>query len=66
MPRALITVDRAATGLAVSDVVKALRDGDPSIAVSGGRAGIYLNPQTLQEGEETIVIRRLAQVLGIG
>jgi L-seryl-tRNA(Ser) seleniumtransferase len=66
MPRAFIAIDRAATGLTTHDVAKALREGEPSIAVGGGRAGIYLNPQTLQEGEETIVIRRLAEVLGIG
>jgi D-glucosaminate-6-phosphate ammonia-lyase len=66
MPRAFVAIDRAATGLTPHDVATALRDGDPSIAVSGGRLGIYLNPQTLQEGEETIVIRRLAEVLGIG
>jgi L-seryl-tRNA(Ser) seleniumtransferase len=66
MPRAFIAIDRVATGLTVQDVVKALREGEPSIAVSGGRTGLYLNPQTLQEGEEAIVIRRLAEVLRIG
>ncbi|HVC33664.1 MAG TPA: aminotransferase class V-fold PLP-dependent enzyme [Chloroflexota bacterium] len=64
-PRALITLDAAALGFGVDHVVKALRDGEPSIAISGGRAGLYVNPQTLQEGEEKIVARRLAEVLGI-
>ncbi len=65
-PRALITVDSATVGFGIDHVVKALRDGEPSIAVAGGRAGIYINPQTLHEGEEKIVARRLAEVLGIG
>lgn len=65
-PRALITIDPAALGFGSDHVVKALRDGEPSIAVAAGRAGIYINPQTLQEGEEQIVARRLAEVLGIG
>src|SRR5579884_2116859 len=65
-PRALITLDPAVLGFGVDHVVKALRDGEPSIAVAGGRAGIYINPQTLQEGEERIVARRLAEILGVG
>lgn len=65
-PRALITIDPTTVGFGIDHVVKALRDGEPSIAVAGSRDGIYLNPQTLQEGEEKIVARRLAEVLGIG
>jgi uncharacterized pyridoxal phosphate-dependent enzyme len=65
-PRALIVLDRAALGMGPAEVAKALREGDPAIAVSPGREGIYLNPQTLKEGEEKIVTRRLAEVLGIG
>jgi len=64
-PRALISLDPTVLGFGVDHVVKALRDGEPSIAVGAGRAGIYINPQTLQEGEEEIVARRLAEVLGV-
>jgi L-seryl-tRNA(Ser) seleniumtransferase len=66
MPRALITLDKKALGFGPSDVAKELLAGDPAIAVSAGRNGIYLNPQTLREGEERLVARRLAEVLGIG
>lgn len=64
-PRALITLDAAALGFDTRHVVKALRDGEPSIAVATNREGILVNPQTLQEGEDKIVARRLAEVLGI-
>jgi seryl-tRNA(Sec) selenium transferase len=64
-PRALITLDPSALGFGIDHVVKALRDGEPSIAVAASRAGIYINPQTLQEGEEKIVARRLAEILGV-
>jgi L-seryl-tRNA(Ser) seleniumtransferase len=66
MPRAYIAIDPAKAGIKVSDVVRLLREGEPSIAVADRRSGIYLNPQTLLEGEEIIVTRRLAEVLGIG
>lgn len=65
-PRALVTIDSAVVGLTARDIAKKLMDGDPAVAVSGGRRGIYLNPQTLREGEEKIVTRRLAEILEIG
>lgn len=66
MPRALISLDKKVLGFGPSDVAKSLMEGDPAIAVAAGRNGVYLNPQTLQEGEERIVARRLSEVLGIG
>ncbi len=65
-PRARIAIESATVGKSIAEVVKAMADGDPSVAVSADRRAIYLNPQTLQPGEETIVIRRLGEVLGIG
>jgi len=65
-PRALVTIDSTVVGLSASDVAKKLMAGDPAVAVSAGRHGVYLNPQTLQEGEEKIVTRRLSEVLEIG
>ncbi|HUX86719.1 MAG TPA: SelA-like pyridoxal phosphate-dependent enzyme, partial [Chloroflexota bacterium] len=65
-PRALLTFDEKLLGLTVDQIVQALRDGEPSIVVSSRRGGIYLNPQTLEDGEEKIIARRLAEVLGIG
>jgi len=62
-PRALVDVDQAIVGKSIDHVVRELIEGDPSIAVSPGRTGIYLNPQTLQDEEVAIVIRRLRDVL---
>jgi L-seryl-tRNA(Ser) seleniumtransferase len=62
-PRTLVDIDQAIFGKSIDHVVRELIDGDPSIAVSPGRTGIYLNPQTLQDEEVAIVIRRLRDVL---
>ena len=64
-PRALVAIDSAVVGKDVEAVVKELIDGEPAIAVSEGRRGIYLNPQTLKDEEVPIVIRRLREVLSI-
>jgi D-glucosaminate-6-phosphate ammonia-lyase len=46
------------------DVVRALWAGDPAIAVSAAEDNaIYLNPMTLEPGEEAIVLRRMIEVL---
>ena len=64
LPRALVTIDAAKTGISRDQVVQALAEGAPSIAVSaGGADGIYLNPMTLADGEEQVVLDRLVAVL---
>jgi hypothetical protein len=51
-------------GLNRDAVVDALEQGTPSIAVAkGGADGIYLNPMTLADGEEQIVLDRLLEIL---
>ena len=64
LPRARIEFDAAKTGLTGSEVASQLLAGEPSISVSGaGANGIYLNPMVLADGEETIVLERLLEVL---
>lgn len=47
-----------------ADVINALLDGDPAISVAAaGENSIYLNPMTLEPGQETIVLERLLAVL---
>jgi len=69
IPRVLITLDPAVLGLTKEEVVKRLWEGNPRIAVGGtgedevSRHSFYINPQTLEEGEEEIVLARLLQAL---
>jgi L-seryl-tRNA(Ser) seleniumtransferase len=64
MPRALVRVDAAKAGIDRDAVVAALRDGSPSIEVLVSETdGIYLNPTTLADGEEQIVLDRLTAIL---
>ena len=44
-------------------VMKALREGEPSIVVRSQNKGILIEPMTMQAGEEEIVAKRLAEVL---
>ncbi|OUC06080.1 hypothetical protein RY27_23250 [Litorilinea aerophila] len=64
LPRARVTFDAAQIGLSRDEVVARLAQGTPSIAVAlAGADGIYLNPMTLADGEEQVVLDRLLAVL---
>ncbi|TAK22167.1 MAG: aminotransferase class V-fold PLP-dependent enzyme [Chloroflexota bacterium] len=65
MPRALIVFDSAALGVDRDEVVRRLGEGDPYVEVAKSATdGIFVNPQTLADGEEDIVIERIHQALG--
>ncbi|MBN1876036.1 MAG: aminotransferase class V-fold PLP-dependent enzyme [Anaerolineae bacterium] len=65
MPRAEIILDELALGITRDDLLKRLRDGEPSIALApAGPGGIYLNPQTLIPGQEEVIIQRIKEVIG--
>jgi L-seryl-tRNA(Ser) seleniumtransferase len=65
MPRALVQFDQARLGFDRDEVVRRLGEGDPYVEVSkSGVDGIWINPQTLADGEEAIVIDRLLGALG--
>ena len=67
MPRALVRLDADKLGFDRDEVVRRLREGDPYVEVStSGRDLIYVNPQTLEDGEEVIVIERLVAALKRG
>ncbi len=67
LPRARVTIDPAAAGISRDQVVQALRAGTPSIEVlPHGDNALYLNPMTLRDGEEEIVLARLLEVLAAG
>jgi hypothetical protein len=46
--------------------MRQLKEGEPSIEISGaGANGVFINPQTLNEGEECIIAERLKEVIGV-
>lgn len=64
LPRAKVVIDPAQAGMSRDDLVLALRNGTPSIEVaSSGTDTIYINPMTLAEGEDEIVLNRLLEIL---
>lgn len=64
LPRARVDIDPAQAGLTRDQVMARLLDGTPSISVApAGSTGIFLNPMTLADGEETVVLDRLRAVL---
>jgi L-seryl-tRNA(Ser) seleniumtransferase len=58
-----ISWDAAALGITAADVVKALRDGEPSIATRSEGETIVVGVWMMRPGEDKIVARRLRQVL---
>ncbi len=64
LPRAKVIIDPAKAGMSRDEVAHALRTGTPAIEVStGGSDALYLNPMTLNDGEEQIVLDRLLAIL---
>jgi L-seryl-tRNA(Ser) seleniumtransferase len=55
--------DAGKLGVSPAEARKQLSDGDPRIEISGGEDGLTINPYMMEEGEETIVARRLTEVL---
>ena len=65
MPRAEILFDSEGLGLSRDQVLAQLREGEPSIALAAaGESGVYLNPQTLEPGQEGIIVARIKQIVG--
>lgn len=66
MPRAELLLDEAALGVTRDATLDRLRRGEPAIALAAaGNRGLFINPQTLQPGQERIICARLREVLGI-
>ena len=60
VPRAKVTLDVARLGITGDEIVEQLLAGDPAVAVvPNGPTSIYLNPYTLNPGEEQIVLQQL-------
>jgi D-glucosaminate-6-phosphate ammonia-lyase len=63
VPHVRITWDAAERGLAPEEAVKAMLNGEPSIAIRSEEANLVVGVWMMRDGEETIVARRLRQVL---
>ena len=53
----------ASAPLEATAVARALEEGEPAILVSASTDALTIGPQTLQEGEERIIARRLGEIL---
>jgi len=63
VPHIRISWDAAAKGMTAPDVVRALRDGEPSIGTRSEGDTVVVGVWMMRPGEEKIVARRLRQVL---
>lgn len=64
IPRAEVCVDEEATGVGAGEVLVRLRQGTPSIELASGPQGrIWINPQTLEPGEEAAIAEGILQTL---
>ena len=64
LPRCHLDIDSHKAGMNRDAVVNALAEGIPSIMVEPvGDSGLYLNPMTLEAGEEKTVLDRLLAIV---
>jgi L-seryl-tRNA(Ser) seleniumtransferase len=63
VPHVRISWDAAAKAMTPSDVVKALRDGEPSIGTRSEGEAVVVGVWMMQPGEAKVVARRLREVL---
>jgi L-seryl-tRNA(Ser) seleniumtransferase len=66
VPHVRISWDAAARGFTAEDVVRALRDGDPSIETRSDDGAVVAGVWMMRSGEEKVVARRLREVLQKG
>ena len=60
--RAHVDINAAAVGRTRDEIVQGLLDGSPSVSVAlGPDSSLYLNPMTLEDGEEEVVLARLVE-----
>jgi L-seryl-tRNA(Ser) seleniumtransferase len=63
VPHIRISWDAAARGITAAEVVRALRDGEPSIGARAEAGSLVIGVWMMRQGEDRIVARRLQQVL---
>ena len=66
MPRAELIFDEASLGITRDELLERLMAGDPAVSLApSGANGVFVNPQTLQPGEEKIVVGRIKILVGV-
>jgi seryl-tRNA(Sec) selenium transferase len=64
LPRCQLTIDDARLGLSRDALVEQLESGNPSIVVAPFEENsIQINPMTLEAGEESIILKRLLDIV---
>jgi D-glucosaminate-6-phosphate ammonia-lyase len=63
VPHVRVSWDAARKGMTAAEVVRALRDGEPSIATRSENDAVVVGVWMMRPGEEKIVARRLREVL---
>jgi L-seryl-tRNA(Ser) seleniumtransferase len=62
--RAEIIFDEAELGITRDEILKRLYAGNPAVFLAtAGENGVLVNPQTLEQGEEMIIIARIKEIL---
>ena len=66
LPRSLVTFDAAKLGLTRDEIMARLLNEEPRVSVAAaGEEGVYLNPMTLADREDEIVLERLEAILAV-
>jgi L-seryl-tRNA(Ser) seleniumtransferase len=64
MPRAELIFDELRLGISRDEILSRLFNGTPAISLApAGEYGIYINPQTLQPGQEAIIVQRIQETI---
>ncbi len=64
IPRVYLDWEKKTIPLCRSEVKSVLRQGEPGIAVGATSTGLFVNPQTLEPGQEKITAKALRKVFG--
>ena len=62
IPKVYLDWDPQVIPLTRDEAARRLLEGQPGIAVGARASGLYVNPHTLEEGQEKVVARRLREV----
>ena len=64
MPRAELIFNESSIGLKRDEILRRLYEGSPAISLApAGDQGVYINPQTLQPGQEKIIVAVIQKLL---